>query len=74
MVAGRQEATAKSPLKHGPLPRYGDAVFGDDDGVAEPIIPKGVLDPVYEAKARLINRTVRPLRAKMRLPDGRGEG
>ena len=41
-------------------PRHGsvgeDIAFGIDDAAA---LPKGTLDPVYEAKARVLNRAVR---------------
>ena len=33
-----------------------DVAFGADDASA---IPKGTIDPVYEAKARVLNRAVR---------------
>lgn len=35
------------------------------------IIPKGVLDPVYEAKARVLNRAVRNPSSRMVLIDTR---
>lgn len=43
-------------LSDTPQTRYvSDVELSDDDGV---IIPKGALDPVYEAKARVLNRAV----------------
>jgi hypothetical protein len=39
-----------------PLDEYNGSIDLSDDDVA--IVPKGTLDPVYEAKARLLNRAV----------------
>lgn len=36
----------------------GDVALGVDDAGA---IPKGTIDPVYEAKARVLNRAVRTI-------------
>lgn len=50
-----------SPEYDANLPKYGDQSsieFSDDDGV---IIPKGSLDPVYEAKAKVVNKAVSDL-------------
>lgn len=38
-----------------PVAAISDTDFSDED---DSIIPKGALDPVYESKARLLNRAV----------------
>ena len=40
----------------------GDVEVGQRFAVADDVaaIPKGTIDPVYEAKARVLNRAVRP--------------
>lgn len=48
-------ATDSDDRSHSP-DEYNSSIDLSDDDVA--IIPKGALDPVYEAKARLLNRAV----------------
>ena len=47
-------ATPSDERSH-PLDSYNTMDLSDDD---DAIIPKGALDPVYEAKARILNRAV----------------
>lgn len=46
--------TEAEPKKYGATEGHGIVEAIDD----EAIIPKGALDPVYEAKARILNRAV----------------
>ncbi|KAG5980280.1 hypothetical protein E4U55_004186 [Claviceps digitariae] len=50
---------ADSDVRSHPADEYSSSIDLSDDDVA--IIPKGALDPVYEAKARLLNRAVRDI-------------
>jgi hypothetical protein len=59
-MGSKTDEPAPSPRKddeRDPLPTY-DPNLSDTDSDDATIIPKGVLDPVYESKARLINRAV----------------
>ena len=54
----KRDGDAGSPTRSQPQPQSGTIGFvsGDDDG----IIPKGQIDPVYEAKAQVLNHAARP--------------
>lgn len=54
---GGEESQLKSDPESHPQPQVGGVVaIGKDD---DAIIPKGQIDPVYEAKARVLNHAVR---------------
>ena len=49
----------KNVLDEGKAPRFGeDVALGIDEAAA---IPKGTLDPVYEAKARVLNKAIQDI-------------
>lgn len=50
-------ATDADERSRGRDDEYNSSIDLSDDDAA--IVPKGTLDPVYEAKARLLNRAVR---------------
>lgn len=55
MGKGTDIGTSTPPVEDAPPRYFSSSEFSDDDGV---ILPKGALDPVYEAKARVLNHAV----------------
>lgn len=57
-MEGKVDEKTSPPPEYDDRQRAGSVAYGADDAGA---IPKGTIDPVYEAKARVLNRAVSAL-------------